>query len=315
MYIGVDLGGTNIAVGLVDEDGKILYKSSVPTKAERDPEAIMDDIAAEVMSVLAEQKVHLNDILWVGIGSPGSVDTEKGVVVCAHNLPFAEYPICDALQKRLRVPVYLGNDANCAALGESVAGATRGYADSIVVTLGTGVGGGIILNHKIHKGYNGGAGEVGHMILHVDGEPCSCGQRGCFEAYSSATALVRMTREAIAAHPESRLKEFSAGGTRINGKTAFLAAREGDETAQEVVDRYIHFLAIGIVNLINLFQPRVVAIGGGVSHEGENLLLPLRKEVEERAFKTKGGFTTRIELAQLGNDAGIIGAAFLGKDR
>lgn len=313
MYIGVDLGGTNIAVGLVDEEGKILHKSSVPTRAERDPEEIMDDIAAEVMSVLAEKKVHLNDVLWVGIGSPGSVDTENGVVVCAHNLPFDEYPICDALQKRLRVPVYLGNDANCAALGESVAGATKGYADSVVVTLGTGVGGGIIINHKIHKGFNDGAGEVGHMILHADGEPCSCGQQGCFEAYSSATALVRMTREAMEQHPESRLKEFSADGTRVSGKTAFLAAREGDAVAQEVVDRYIHYLAIGVLNLINLFQPEIIAIGGGVSHEGDNLLLPLRKEVEARKFKTKGGFANKIELAQLGNDAGIIGAAFLGK--
>ena len=298
MYIGVDLGGTNIAVGLVDEEGKILHKSSVPTRAERDPEEIMDDIAAEVMSVLAEKKVQLNDVLWVGIGSPGSVDTENGVVVCAHNLPFDEYPICDALQKRLRVPVYLGNDANCAALGESVAGATKGYADSVVVTLGTGVGGGIIINH---------------MILHADGEPCSCGQQGCFEAYSSATALVRMTREAMEQHPESRLREFCAEGTRVSGKTAFLAAREGDAVAQGVVDRYIHYLAIGIVNLINLLQPQVIAIGGGVSHEGDNLLLPLRKEIEERAFKTKGGFANKIELAQLGNDAGIIGAAFLGK--
>lgn len=312
MYIGVDLGGTNIAIGLVDEEGKILQKSSVPTKAERDPEEIMDDIAAEVLAVLAEAKVKLNDISWLGIGSPGTIDSENGLVVCAHNLPFSQYPICEALKKRLRLPVYLGNDGNCAALGESIAGVTRGYADSIVITLGTGVGGGIILNHKIHKGYNDGAGEVGHMVLHADGAPCTCGQNGCFEAYSSATALIRMTREAMDKHPESRLHELSAHGTHVSGKTAFQAAKEGDAAAQEVVDTYIRYLAIGIANLINLFQPQVIAVGGGVSHEGDNLLLPLRHEVEKRVFKAKGGFTNRVELAVLGNDAGIIGAAFLG---
>ncbi len=312
MYIGVDLGGTNIAIGLVDTDGKILHKSSVPTKAERDPEEIMDDIAAEVLSLLAEAKVKLNDIAWLGIGSPGTIDSENGLVVCAHNLPFSQYPICEALKKRLRLPVYLGNDGNCAALGESIAGATRGYADSIVITLGTGVGGGIIVNHKIHKGYNDGAGEVGHMILQVDGEPCTCGQNGCFEAYSSATALIRMTREAMEKHPESRLHELSAHGTHVSGKTAFLAAKEGDPVAKEVVERYIRYLAIGIVNLINLLQPQVIAVGGGISHEGDNLLIPLRREVEKRVFKAKGGFTNRVELATLGNDAGIIGAAFLG---
>jgi len=313
MYIGVDLGGTNIAIGLVDVDGKILHKSSVPTKAERDPDEIMDDIAAEVLSVLSEAKVKLNDIAWLGIGSPGTIDSENGLVVRAHNLPFSQYPICEALKKRLRLPVYLGNDGNCAALGESVAGATKGYADSIVVTLGTGVGGGIIMNHKIHKGYNDGAGEVGHMILQVDGEPCTCGNKGCFEAYSSATALVRMTKEAMENHPESRLHEFSGNGTHVSGKTAFLAAREGDAVAQAVVDKYIRYLAIGITNLINLLQPQVVAVGGGVSHEGDNLLLPLREEIKKLAYEAKGGFTNRIELAVLGNDAGIIGAAFLGK--
>lgn len=312
MYIGVDLGGTNIAVGLVDCDGKIVAKSSVPTNANREPDAIMDDIANEVLSVLAENRVSLNDISWLGIGSPGTIDSENGLVVCAHNLPFSQYPICEALKKRLRLPVYLGNDGNCAALGESISGVTKDYADSIVITLGTGVGGGIILNHKIHKGYNDGAGEVGHMVIQADGAPCTCGQAGCFEAYSSATALIRMTREAMEKYPDSRLHELSAFGSHVSGKTAFLAAKEGDMAGCEVVEQYIRYLAIGITNLLNLFQPQIIAIGGGISHEGDNLLLPLRREIEKRAFKTKGGFTNKIELAVLGNDAGIIGAAFLG---
>jgi glucokinase len=212
-----------------------------------------------------------------------------------------------------RFPLFLSNDANAAALGEAFAGAGKDYDSMVMVTLGTGIGGGVIINRRIFEGFNGMAGEVGHTVIALDGWPCHCGRKGCWEVYASATGLVRMTCEAMERHPESLLHACLSGNPpHVSGRTAFLAARQGDAAAKQVVDRYLYCLAAGLVNVISSFQPEAVCLGGGVSHEGDPLLVPLRALVEEQSF-CRYVPQTIVRLAELGNDAGLIGAALLGR--
>lgn len=243
----------------------------------------------------------------MGVGSPGACDPQTGVVKRAYNLNWFDVPVCRMLHQRFGIPVRLGNDANCAALAEVVAGAAVGCQDMVLITLGTGVGSGIISRGKILSGLRGGAGEAGHMLLVLDGEPCTCGRRGCWEAYSSATALIRQARQAAAEHPESLL----AGAEEITGKTVFDAADRGDETANAVVDRFCDYLGAGVTNIVNALAPEVILIGGGISRQGERLLAPVRRYVEKNCFGGKDGAIPIIAAARLGNDAGIIGAAAL----
>ena len=309
MYrIGVDLGGTNIAVGLVDEEKKLVKKKSVPTGAERPAEQIVDDIAAVCRALCTEAGVPLSEIVSVGIATPGIANHDTGVVEYANNLPFRKLPLADMLRERLGVErVKIENDANAAAWGEAVAGAAQGTRNSIMITLGTGVGGGIIIDNKVYSGFNYAGGELGHIVIRVDGAPCSCGRHGCWEAYSSATALIRQARQAAAEHPESLL----AGAEEITGKTVFDAADRGDETANAVVDRFCDYLGAGVTNIVNALAPEVILIGGGISRQGERLLAPVRRYVEKNCFGGKDGAIPIIAAARLGNDAGIIGAAAL----
>lgn len=312
MYsIGIDLGGTNIAAGLVDLDNrKIVQSMSVKTRAPRPVGAIADDIAAQIHTLCEKQGIGEEHVTWVGVATPGIV--QKGVVLSAVNLGWENAPLGAEVARRSAVHrCYVANDANAAALGEALWGCGQECASLIAVTLGTGIGGGIILNQKIWEGFNGFAAEVGHMIIEKDGRPCACGKCGCMEAYCSATALIRDTKERMARTPDSLLWKICPDLASVSGKSAFVAAARGDFAARAVVHDFIESLAVGISNLINIFQPDVVCVGGGISREGDNLIVPLRQRVRALTFGA-GEVRTRVVAATLQNDAGIIGAALLG---
>ena len=314
MYrIGIDLGGTNVAFGLTQEDGTLIRKSSVPTKRELSADDLAAFMAQTVLAWLREIGIDESEILSIGMGCPGACDAQNGILLKTTNLPFRNTNIREIFGRYTKIPLYLGNDADCAALGEVTCGHAKGYRNSITVTLGTGVGGGVILDGKIYSGFNGGGGELGHMVIRTGGEPCNCGRHGCFEAYASATAVIRDTVRAAKAHPESAIVRLCGGDlSRIDAKTAFDAMREGDPVGTEIVQRFIENLGEGIINFINIFQPEIILIGGGISKEGEFLLKPLREYVYRYAYGADFLPRTKIEKAQLGNDAGIIGAAMLG---
>ncbi len=313
-YLGIDLGGTNIAAGLVSADGKVMRKDSIPTRREADYRELVKDMAALMRKLLKDAGVREEEVKGVGIGSPGILDEKKGILIYASNLQNLKgAPLVSEMEKYVNCPVYLGNDANVAALAESEAGAARGSRHSVTVTLGTGVGSGAVIDGKIYSGFNGAALELGHMVIVVDGEPCGCGRKGCWETYASATALVRQTRKAAREHPESMVNKLVDGDlSKINGRTAFDAARQGDEVGKLLVEQYIKYVAEGLINIISIFMPEVLVLGGGICNEGEYLLNPLKEHVLKR-FTNYVLPLTEIRLAQMGNDAGIVGAAMLAK--
>lgn len=320
MYtIGVDLGGTNIAVGLCDENLKIVYKDSVPTNPDRAPELIIKDMAELTDKIIKKNGLSLADIEYVGIASPGTVNSETGVVEYANNLPFLDFHIADIFKSYLPVSrVLIANDANAAALAEALAGAAKGTKNSVMITLGTGVGGGVIIDGKIFSGgVNCAGAELGHTVIVAGGRPCSCGRLGCWEAYSSATALTNMTKEKMR---ELKIKGVSSllfaeeeKDGKVSARTAFNAMKKGDAEGAALVRSYIDYLAVGISNMINIFQPEVLSIGGGVCNEKENLTAPLIELVDHEQYTRTSDKKTKIVTAMLGNDAGIIGAAGLGK--
>ena len=303
MYIGIDVGGTNLKAGLVDGEGNILKVERVPLDF-HGPEAFAKTLAE------LSKKVMQESVRWAGIGLPGAVD--GGDVLFTTNIPMENVPLERLFRQHLDLPLLLGNDADCAAVGEFFRGAGKGTQDFAVVTLGTGVGAGLILNGRLRGGVT--SSEAGHMVVCQGGEPCNCGRRGCWERYASATGLIQQTRRAMEAHPESLLHEIAASGNGVEGRTAFQAAEAGDETALAVCREYVNYLAGGLVSLINILRPEVVAIGGGVAAAPVHLLMePLREAVVAECFSRHGGRATRILPAELGNDAGIIGAALLGR--
>ncbi len=311
-YIGIDFGGTNISAGLVDEDGVILTKATTPTMNGRPYEDIFDDIKMLCDKVMEDAGEDISNVGYIGIGIPGSIDRKKGTLKYANNLSFSDINIVEEMQKRVALPVYIENDANCAAIGENICGASKGENSVIYITIGTGVGVGIILNGKLFNGTFGGGGEAGHMVIVANGEKCTCGRYGCWEAYASASALTREGRMAAAKYPNGEIYRLSDGNIKlITAKMVFDAADNGDETAMEIIDDFVKYVAIGVVNLINIFQPEAVVIGGGVCAQGDKLTEPLKKICAEKVYG--GELKTRISIASLGNDAGIIGAALLGK--
>ncbi|PQQ66030.1 ROK family protein [Acetivibrio saccincola] len=314
MYcVGIDLGGTNIAAGLVDLDGNIIYKDSVPTQRERQYQEIIKDMAMLAKEVIEKSNVPMEKVKSIGVGSPGTPDCKNGIIVYNNNLNFRNVPIREEMQKYLDLPVYVDNDANCAALAESAAGAAKGTKTSVTITLGTGIGSGIIIDGKVYSGFNFAGGEIGHTVIVVDGEQCTCGRKGCWEAYASATALIRQTKRAAVENPESAINKLVDGDLdKIDAKTAFDAAKLGDETGEAVVKQYIKYIAEGVINVINIFMPEVLVIGGGVCKEGDYLLNPLKEMVKAGVYSKEEIPQTQIKTAQLGNDAGIVGAAMLG---
>ncbi|MEG2087613.1 MAG: ROK family protein [Angelakisella sp.] len=306
-YLGVDLGGTNIAVGLVDEQYNLLKKKSSPTPQNADSDTLAKAIKMTADLLLNEMNISLAQVVCLGVGTPGQVDTAKGEVVFACNLGLRNAPLGGALKKEFGIDSFLCNDADAAAFGESVAGAAKGSTSSVTVTLGTGVGCGVILNGKILPG------EGGHITLVHNGHPCNCGRKGCFESYASATALIRQTREAMQNDKSSLMWQMVGVLEKVSGRTAFEAARKGDATAIKVVDGYIDYVSAGIISIINLIQPEVVCIGGGISGEGEILAGPVRKRVHAEQYPLMDQTFSRVEICRLGNDAGIIGAAVFGR--
>lgn len=312
-YVGIDLGGTNIKAGIVDSEGKMLNKKSIKTNADRPMEEIITDMGKLAVDVISDAGLVNNQVKAIGIGSPGTPDNEAGVLVYSNNLPFNMAPMREIIKKVVDLPVYIDNDANCAGMAEAIAGAAKGAKDSVTITLGTGIGAGVIINGRIYSGFNQAGSEFGHTVLVSGGQQCSCGRKGCFEAYGSASALVRMTKEAAEANPDSKLNEVIEEEGKVNAKVAFVAMRRDDKVAAEVVDTYIDYLADGLANAINTFMPEVLVIGGGVCGEGDPLLVPLREKTLSRPYFGPGVKKTRIELAQMGNDAGIVGAAMMAK--
>ena len=314
MYtIGIDLGGTGIKAGLCDANLNILDRDSCPTLAHRSGEEIVADMAELALKLVVRNNLTLSDIEYVGIATPGIANSRLGMVEYSNNLRWLNVPLLADIEEAFGRKTYIDNDANVAAYGEYLAGAAKGAKNAVVITLGTGVGAGIIINGKIFSGSNFAGGEIGHTVIVVDGYECTCGRKGCFEAYSSATGLIRMTREASESHPESKIRQLVEADGRISARTAFNAAKMLDETGIEVVERYIKHLACGITNTINVFQPDILCIGGGVCNEGDALLVPLKKQVAESVYSRNSAKNTEICICSLGNDAGIIGAAMLGK--
>ncbi len=315
MYrLGIDLGGTNIAAGVVDENYKIIGTGKVKTGAHRSNDEIADDMAKAARMAIEDAGVDISEIVAMGVGSPGSVIPSKGIVATSNNLKFSNLPLCAMMKERLGVDFYLENDANAAAYGELLAGAGKGCKDFVAITLGTGVGGGIIIDGKIFSGFNNAGGELGHTVITVDGEQCNCGRKGCWEVYASATALIRQTKAEMEKNKESAMWKLCGGDlSRVNGKTAFDAMREGDESGTKVVNQYCRYVAVGVANAINIFQPEVLCIGGGISKEGDTLIKPIVETIEAERYSKNVEMQTIVKTADLGNDAGIIGAAFLDK--
>ena len=315
-YMGIDLGGTNIKAGVVDDAFRIIGRAKAKTGIPRPAEEVMDAMAECAKAAAADAGVPWEQIRQVGIGVPGTANEETGVVEYANNLLFENVPMREYLQKRLHKEIDITNDANAAALGEVLAGAARGASNAVAVTLGTGVGGGIIIDGRLFTGFHYGGAELGHMGIVLGGRKCTCGRRGCLEAYASATGLIRSTKEAMEALPDSLMWELAReNGGNVSGRTAFLAAGRGDAAARAVVNDYIQHLGYGLASIINILAPEILVIGGGVSNEGENLLRPLVECVRPQLYIRTPEKQTRIALATLGNDAGLIGAAFLSRAR
>ena len=315
-YVGIDLGGTNIVAGVVDEDYNIIAKASTKTNCPRPDREIANDMAKMAVQAVKNAKLTLSDIEWIGIGTPGIANSKTGIIEYSNNLGFKNTPMVRYIEEaigRKDTPIFIENDANAAAYGEFVAGAAKGAKNAVCITLGTGVGGGIIIDGKIYSGSNFAGAEIGHTVIEVDGAQCSCGRKGCFEAYSSATGLIRMSKEAMEAFPDSIMNKMAQEKGKVTARTSFDAMRAGDKTAKDVVDKYIKYLAAGITNTINIFQPDVLCIGGGVCNEGDPLLLPMKELVKKEVYTRDSEKNCDIVIAKLGNDAGIIGAAFLGR--
>ncbi len=307
MYIGVDIGGTNLAAGIVNEAGEIIAQDTTPTLRNRSSGEIISDIARLCRGLVDKAGLSMSDIKKIGAGCPGTIDTETGTAVYVNNLKMEGVPLAGELERLLKKEVHLENDANAAAYGEyCIYG--DGAKSFIMITLGTGVGSGIILDGKIYRGFNGAGGEIGHMTLVSGGNRCTCGKDGCWETYASVTALIAQTKAAIEENPGSLMEKLAAERGKISGRTAFDAARAGDEAAKAVVNQYVKYVADGIVSVVNIFQPEKIVLGGGISREGDYLLKPVEEFVKANDYNRYRPHT-QLEVARLFNEAGIIGAA------
>lgn len=312
-YVGIDLGGTNIAIGILDEEKNFIEKISVPTLVRRGFSKIVEDMAKSTLALIEKSAIIMEQVESIGIGIPSSINPENNHVVYANNLEWINVDFISEFQKYIPdKKIFLANDADCAALGEAVAGSARNYDSALMITLGTGVGGGLIVDKKVYLGETKVGIEPGHTLLVYDGITCTCGKKGCLEAYASCTALKRQILEAIARDEMTMMRELCHSQIdAITPKLVFDAAKLGDKTAQDVIHQYIQYLAGGISSLINIFRPHVVIIGGGLSNQDEYLLVPLREGVKAFTYAGEVMDPPPVIKATLGNDAGIIGAAFL----
>jgi len=314
MYVGVDLGGSKIAAAIVNDEGDILKRVHIPTKASGGADSIVNGIIQACSTLLDETS---STPLSIGIGVPGAVRDDTGIVVFTPNLPLLNVDMTSALSEKYRCPVRLGNDANCAVLGEAKSGSAKGAKDVAMITLGTGIGGGIVIDGRLLSGLSGSAGEVGHMVIIYGGRKCGCGRQGCWETYASASGLVKTALEFMDENPDSLMWELCVGLIeRVDGRTVFDAYSNNDPTAILSVNKYVEHLAIGIVNIINILEPEIFCIGGGVSNAWPYMEEPLTAAVELEKYVRFSTDTPKTKLvkAVLGNDAGIIGAAMLGRE-
>lgn len=311
-YIGVELGVVNTVVGVVDKHGHLLRKESKPTLVNRPFEDTIKDLASFINYALVNEGIDVRNVKYIGVGFPGIPNIKEGIIVRSYNLNLHNAPIRTELQKYFHVPVYVENSANCAALAESVSGAAADIDFSVTIKVGNGIGCGIIVNNEIYSGFNFAGAEPGHMVVAMGGETCSCGRKGCWEAYASGTALIRQTRSAAESHPDSLIHQVVHGDlSRITVFTAFEAAKLGDATAKEVINQYLEYLGEGIVNIVNVIMPEAVIISGEISKLGEALLNPLRNIVNDRIY-SKDITKPDLKTAEMGSAAIVIGAAMLG---
>ena len=313
VYVGIDLGGTNIAVGVVSEAGSILAETSTKTLAERPYQEVIRDMSACVMKAVTKAGLREADIASIGIGIPGVATGDTGVVFNCTNLGWIDVPLRDEMQKYINKPIFIDNDANVAALAESYFGVSAGYKSSVMITLGTGVGGGIVINGRPWTGAHHRAGEIGHMTLVPDGAPCTCGNNGCVERYCSATAIIRTAKQECYAFPDTAILKKAGGDiNRVNAKLVIDAAKEGDASALRVFNSFVKYLAMTINDITAFFDPDIIVLGGGVSYAG-SFLLDSVAALLPRYQMFKALPIPRLALAKLGNEAGIVGAAMLGK--
>jgi len=310
--IGIDIGGTSCKLGVVDIEGRIIQKSRVETDRRKSPEEMIDGLGKACIELIENSCVKMSDIQSVGIGCPGTPDKKNGVLVYANNINFYNTDIRGIISRHVNKDIFIDNDANCAALAESIHGACKCALYSFTITLGTGVGSGAVLDGRLYSGFNYGAPELGHMVIQLGGRKCTCGRRGCWEQYSSANALIEDTKEAIISSRNTVLMDIIGGDlANVSAKTAFVGMRMGDGVSAKVVETYINRLAHGLANVINIFQPEIIALGGGVSNEGKVLLEMLDPIIKQEIYTRMMENNCRIVLATMGNDAGIIGASLL----
>ena len=293
--LGIDIGGTSVKLGIVDENYNILEQTAIPTRVERTTEEVVADIIAAAKPLIAKYTPAT-----VGVGSPGSVDPYEGVVLRAGNLPFRNVPLLKMMEEGLGLPTYIDNDANCALIAEVAAGVCKGCQDALIVTIGTGIGGAILIGGNIYYGHNYLAGELGHFVIQYGGRLCACGMRGCFEQYASANALVRQAEEAIAAAPDSILAKLSVNG--LEGRTVFAALEQNCPVAEKILENYVNYLAAGLNSLGLIFQPQKIALAGGITRAGDVLMSRLQPLLRPR---------THVAISALKGDGGILGAAIL----
>ena len=308
--IGIDIGGTSIKGAAVDSNGRVYDKFSMPFVKGEPGEVTIRKLADLVKEYIAAQHLE-GKIAGIGIGSPGTLDVEHGIVNYANNLGWDELPVAELMQETLPYDVRLTNDANAAALGEAKFGAGKSYETVIMLTLGTGVGGGIIINGKLFEGNQGKGGELGHTVVQVDGEPCTCGRKGCLEAYGSATALIRETKKAMLSNKRSLMWKISPEIELVGGRVVFEAVAQGDKSAIKVLNNYIKYLGEGILNYCNIFRPNVIVLSGGIANAGDALFVPLNEYIKERNYGYKATPEVKVVPAELGYDSGKIGAAAL----
>lgn len=315
MYIGIDLGGTNVGIGIVDSENKLIYKDSIPTKRENGFNDIIEDIIALISKTINVNSIPKSHIQGIGIGIPGIVDPKSQIIIDCVNLRWNNVDIKSAIEEKLSIPVFVGNDATVAGVAELVVGAMKGYHTGVLLTLGTGIGGGIIINGHVYDGFHGIGSEIGHMIVGENYYNCNCGRNGCLETFSSSTAIIKHARKLIEEGNDSAIMtEVKGNLNSIDGKVIFDQAKAGDKVACKVIGRMTNYLAIGIMNIISIVDPEVFVIGGGLSAAGEYFISMLREKVSQITYY-KGMDVGKILLSGIGNDGGIIGAASLCKYR
>lgn len=315
VYLGIDVGGTTIKIGLISQEFKLLKKHAIDTRADTEnANQIVSRMMQKVQELLFENGYSFSNVIAMGLGAPGTIINKSGLYAFAGNLPFDNFPIRDKIKEYYSGPIFLGNDANMAALAESRLGAGQGSKDTFMITIGTGIGGGVVINDRMYTGFNEAGAEIGHMVIRLDGEYCTCGRNGCWEAYVAAPALIEQTKQAISEHPDSILAKIVQPDEKITGKTVFLALDQDCPVAKEVFAQYAYYLQVGMANVINAFMPEIIILGGGISNQGDRLINSFKQGTLDDSFLFGDVEKPEFRIATLGNDAGMLGAALFAAD-